>query len=646
MLGSLAGALSGSIAARSNAVNWHVKVAGAALPAAKADRLIGGLVRSVIRGASTCDLVFHDHEFDIPTFARIGTPITVEIKDGAALPGMSRGGGKIFDGIVVGIDATREGHQTITRVRCSDKLQLLYHGRRTKAYLKTTPDAVVRTLILESGLMPGTIDSVNVVFDYISQWHESDGDFIERLAAEFGMVFRMKEGKVEFCAPPAASSAPSPASPGSSTPAQLVLGDDVARFDVSYSGEYLVNKVEARGWNSKTKSEIVASKTIGTAPGKNMAVAAMQPIDAANAGLMTTTKTFLTSTVPLASQSHATKLATSVASEIASTFGRVEAVTIGNPSMLAGVPISVGPTTHPMAGKYVVTTAEHQLEAGEYTTRVVCGGLEDRGVGGEASRSRDDVLSGRFPGVLIGIVTNNNDPEKLGRVKVKFPQFDATYESDWLRVVSAGAGAGRGFTMIPEANDEVVVAFEHGDPRSGFVLGGVWNGRDKPTQPAFDAQAIQGGKVEKRGFTSRAGHHIVFQDKAGEELIEVKSGKKALTIKLDDKENTITVAVTNGAKTTFTLGPDGMKVETDKDVMVKATNNITFEAQKDITLKGLNVKVDAQTNFEAKAKANATIEGTGGATLKSSAIAKLEGAQAQVAGQAMAEVKAAMVKIN
>jgi uncharacterized protein involved in type VI secretion and phage assembly len=314
--------------------------------------------------------------------------------------------------------------------------------------------------------------------------------------------------------------------------------------------------------------------------------------------------------------------------------------------MLAGVPVSVGPTTHPMAGKYVVTTAEHHLDGGEYTTRVVAGGLEDRGVGGEAGRSRDDVLSGRFPGVLIGVVSNNTDPEKLARVKVKFPQFADNFESDWLRVVSAGAGNNRGFTVTPEVNDEVVVAFEHGDPRSGFVLGGVWNGRDKPAQPAFDAQAIQSGKVQKRGFTSRSGHHLVFQDTEGSELIEIKSGKKALTIKLDDKENTITVAVTNGAKTTFTLGPDGMKVETDKDVMVKATQNITFEAQKDITLKGLNVKVDAQSNFEAKAKANATIEAMTNATLKGTAAAKVEGAQVQVAGQAMTEVKGGIVKIN
>src|SRR5690349_4563849 len=70
--------------------------------------------------------------------------------------------------------------------------------------------------------------------------------------------------------------------------------------------------------------------------------------------------------------------------------------------------------------------------------------------------------SGRF-GVEIAVVTNVQDPDKVGRVKVKFPRLPNGPESDWARVAQPSAGAGRGFYWIPEVNDEVLVAFELGN---------------------------------------------------------------------------------------------------------------------------------------------------------------------------------------
>src|SRR5271170_858207 len=90
--------------------------------------------------------------------------------------------------------------------------------------------------------------------------------------------------------------------------------------------------------------------------------------------------------------------------------------------------------------------------------------------------AQNEDSSGRFYGVAVGIVSNNKDPMNLGRVRMKFPWLSDDHESDWTRMASLMAGPGRGAYFLPEVNDEVLVAFEHGDVRRPYVIGGMWNG--------------------------------------------------------------------------------------------------------------------------------------------------------------------------
>src|SRR5205085_2988322 len=125
-------------------------------------------------------------------------------------------------------------------------------------------------------------------------------------------------------------------------------------------------------------------------------------------------------------------------------------------------------------------------------------------------------------GVVVGVVTNNqDDPDGLGRVKVKFPWLSNDEESFWARVAVPMAGKERGFYFLPEVEDEVLVAFEHGDPRFPYVLGSLWNGQDKPPEK-------NDGKNNVRVIKSRSGHVIRLNDEDGKEKIESidKSGKK------------------------------------------------------------------------------------------------------------------------
>ncbi|MDQ3855312.1 MAG: phage baseplate assembly protein V, partial [Chloroflexota bacterium] len=127
--------------------------------------------------------------------------------------------------------------------------------------------------------------------------------------------------------------------------------------------------------------------------------------------------------------------------------------------------------------------------------------------------------------MVVGLVTNNQDPDGLGRVKVKFPWLSDEDESSWARIVTPMAGNDRGLYFLPEVDDEVLVAFEHGDVRFPYVLGALWNGKDKPPESNDD------GRNDQRTIKSRSGH-IIRLDDGDEAKLEIldKTGNNSIVI--------------------------------------------------------------------------------------------------------------------
>lgn len=185
-------------------------------------------------------------------------------------------------------------------------------------------------------------------------------------------------------------------------------------------------------------------------------------------------------------------------------------------------------------------------------------------------------------GVFVGIVTNNQDPGNPGRVKVRYPWLSDGEESAWARVATPMAGADRGLYLLPEVDDEVLVAFEHGDIRFPYVLGALWNGRDMA--PA----ANEDGKNNVRMLRSRSGHVIRLDDTDGKEKIEIvdKTGKNSIV--LDTAGNTITLAA--GGDITIQAG--GKLTLSGKGVELASTGEIKVEASSSLALKGQMVDIN------------------------------------------------------
>ena len=185
--------------------------------------------------------------------------------------------------------------------------------------------------------------------------------------------------------------------------------------------------------------------------------------------------------------------------------------------------------------------------------------------------------------LVIGVVSELH-ASIMGRVRVKFPHLDET-ESDWCSVVAPMGGPERGFVMLPEVGDNVLVGFEHGDPLRGFILGSIWNQTQKI--PPGDGKATDNNL---RFIRSRSGHVVRLDDTKGKEKIEIIDKTAQQSIVIDSAANTITVATENG-NVSVTAKSGKVDVQAT-NITIKSTGTISIEASGALTLKGATVNIN------------------------------------------------------
>lgn len=208
-------------------------------------------------------------------------------------------------------------------------------------------------------------------------------------------------------------------------------------------------------------------------------------------------------------------------------------------------------------------------------------------------------------GVMVGVVTNNKDPEELGRVKLKLPIREEENETDWVRVATMMGGKDMGSYVIPEVGDEVLVAFHLGEVRTPYVIGSLWSKKNPPPSVKKTNNSI-------RTFKSRSGHEITFDDNtSGSIKIKTTSGQ---LIELNDKDNKITISEKSNQNSVEIVG--GMKNE----VTVKSGNSvitlnnkgdISLESMKSLKIKSTQVTIEATATLEIKGGANVNIQSSG-----------------------------------
>lgn len=194
-------------------------------------------------------------------------------------------------------------------------------------------------------------------------------------------------------------------------------------------------------------------------------------------------------------------------------------------------------------------------------------------------------------GVAPGIVTNNHDPEGLGRVKIRFPWLSDNNETDWVRIATLMAGSQRGTFFLPEVGDEVLVAFEQGDINRPYVIGAIWNGAANPPETNSD------GNNNIRKIRSRSGHEIVFNDDdtSMQEKIEIRTNA-GHTIILDDSAGQEKIEIID-------------KTGSNKLIFDSVQNFINMECGLSLKIKANMIEIEADSMMTIKAGAILTIQG-------------------------------------
>jgi uncharacterized protein involved in type VI secretion and phage assembly len=281
-------------------------------------------------------------------------------------------------------------------------------------------------------------------------------------------------------------------------------------------------------------------------------------------------------------------------------------------------------------------------------------------------------FSGVVPYAVTAIVVDNDDPNTLGRVQVKFPTLSEEPISFWLRQATPNAGKERGLYALPEVDDEVLVIFMQGSQDIGVIIGQFWNGEDVPPQEAdggldavdrtlwegdwssdgYAAGAGDDAKNDRRFWRSRSGHLIGFDDTKGSETIQIWDSKGALSLIFDTAEARIILSNSKGdihvrAKNDLFLeAGNDMKVkvknnyetEAGKDTKWKAGGGHTFESKMDAKHKsGANYLIEATADFKAKG-INSVVEGSAKFVGK--------GAMVEISGSAMVKVAGGVIQLN
>lgn len=603
----------------------------------------------------------------------------------------------VFTGEIVGYELDMSASSIPTMViRCFDLSHRLQRGRHTRVFTQMTDSDIVTEVALQAGFV-ASVEATTGVHQWVMQRNQSDWDFLRERARLTGRrmwvsgrdIFNFQTVK-----------------PSDGNEIEVKWGQNLLSFRPRVLATPPVESVTVRGWSQRTKTPYVE---VATTPQGLPQVGEAKPSKASSA-FGPAPKIEVVS-LPVHQPGEAKQLAQAVCNDIGGEMIEAEGLIFGNADLRPGSRLRIDNIGKRFKGTYYVTATTHTYSLDGYTTvfSATAGSsntLADALFGGtipggpSAAGGGGNGITATFDSVVVGLVTNNNDPQNRGRVKVKFPWLGDNTESHWARIAAPMAGKNRGFYFLPEVDDEVLVAFEHGDMRRPYIVGALWNEKDTVVEP--NNKATSGGKTEHRIIKTRVGHTLLFDEKRGiftktqannhldlndaernilakttdGHLFVMDDAKKRCALMttgkhfliLHDDQQFVRMESTNGhyvqlddhggqgIKIQDSLGnrvviktsTGAIEVSGSGDINIEAGGKLTMRAQLGIDLiTPAKILARSTDSISVLSDSKVEIEGTAGASVASKARVEVEGsAGVSVASPAMVEVKGAMVKIN
>jgi len=499
----------------------------------------------------------------------------------------------VFQGIVVkhGIKVRKDG--SWLTLECRDKAVKMSSGVKSR-YFAEKKDSDIMEEIIGSYKLQKDVSATKPDLKELTQYDCTDWDFLLCRAEANGQVVIVTDGKVTIAAP----------ATGQEPVVTVRYGATLLELDAEIDARRQSKGIKASSWNA-TEQEVLKvdakepSKTrSGNIPPTDLAeVMGGGPREMRHGGKLSQPELQAWADGQLLRE------------RLAKVRGRAKFQ--GFAGVTPGKIIEMTGIGERFEGKLYVSGVRHTVVNGNWETDVQFGLSNERYA--ETYNLRPLPAAGLLPavsGLQIGVVTAlQKDPEGEDRIKVRLPMVSPVEEGIWARIATLDAGKGRGTFFRPEIKDEVVVGFLGDDPRHPVVLG-MCHSKAKPAPEAAE------NLNHRKGYVSRSKLRLIFDDQKKVILLETPGGNR-MTLSQEDKG--IVLSDQNGNK--ITLDDSGIRIESSKD--------LTLKAAKDIKIEGSKVELKAQSTFKAAGAASAELSGAS-TTVKGSATTVIQGGMVRI----------------
>jgi phage protein D/phage baseplate assembly protein gpV len=425
-------------------------------------------VRQALSVPSQCELVFADPPglLDVPARVRPGARLDVAVRGHATA---------LFRGEVTAVEHVFEadGGREV-RIRAYDLSHRLRRRQTVRAHVRVTARGLAEELATAAGL---TVDAAadGPTHEWLVQHRRSDLELLVDALERCGLFYTVRDGCLHLIT-----------LEGLGEPLPLVLGTSLQEARLELNADAACRDVEVAGWDTARAQPFLGRAALARSG---------RDVPARLAHATTGTRSVFERGVP--GQPHADALAQAELDVRTASEVRLWGVADGDPRLRPGARVALSGVGEAFAGRHVLSTALHTIDGRRgYVTAIETEPPKP------AEHSQAAVLT-------EAIVTQVRDPEQRGRVKGKLPAyFDV--ETDWMPVVTLGAGSGKGLQVQPDVDDTVLVLLAHEDPAQGVVLGGLYGSRDVP-----DAAGVVGGAVRRFQLRTPGGQFVRLDDERG-----------------------------------------------------------------------------------------------------------------------------------
>ena len=442
-------------------------------------------VQQTLSLPTQCELVFSQNEAidqlanDVIERLVVGT--TVRLALAAQTP-------VLFAGQVTAIEYRYlPDNEVELRVRCYDALHALRKRQSVRSYVQTRALDLAREMMSDLGVTV-VLESAasDPIHELIIQHGQNDFELLQQTLATRGLFFTLRDDTLHLL----------PLT-GMQGTVDLYLGESLLEVTVAVNSDRAVRSVAVQGWDPlwmELFESVLSSAQSGRDVQATAAPANVNGFDEVEIG-----------DVDSADADQSDAIAQAILDQRTASEVTLNGVAFGDPALRPGTIINVDGLHHSIVGNYVLTDVIHTIDAESGYLSTI------------STHPPQLPAKSSTAAALIGTVTQVDDPQALGRIKVSYPSLNDV-ESDWMQVMSPAAGVNKGLVALPDNGDHVLVLCLNQNPTRGIVLGGIYG----PYAP-YDS-GVDGSSITRYSLRTPDGHIVQLDDSTEKVRIENSHG--------------------------------------------------------------------------------------------------------------------------